>query len=225
MELYWLNKKENDKLIIFFAGWSFDFRPFEFLDCEDYDVLFVYDYRGLSCISEEKKLILKTSAKYKKSYLIAWSMGVFAAAMLKDFLSNCVLKIAVNGTLSPIDDKFGIPKKAFSLTLKNVQKSLESKFYQNLFSNDDEFLRYSKTPVERSIESRVLELNSLYNVINKHNINLDNFYDKVLISQNDNIILTKNQLNFWTNKAEIVLLDSGHFPYYNFKSWNEILCK
>ena len=38
MQLHWLNKQNNDKLIIFFAGWSFDYKPFEFLDCEVFDV-------------------------------------------------------------------------------------------------------------------------------------------------------------------------------------------
>ena len=42
MEYHWLNKQNNDKLIIFFCGWSFDYKPFERLDCLNYDVLFVY---------------------------------------------------------------------------------------------------------------------------------------------------------------------------------------
>ena len=44
MQYYWLNRQNNKNLIVFFAGWSFDSKPFEFLSCGDCDVLFVYDY-------------------------------------------------------------------------------------------------------------------------------------------------------------------------------------
>lgn len=74
MQYHWLNKENNDKLIIFFAGWSFDYKPFEFLECNDYDVLFVYDYNEISGFE---------LPKYKEKFLITWSMGVFAAYLLK----------------------------------------------------------------------------------------------------------------------------------------------
>ena len=218
MQYHWLNKKNNKKLIIFFAGWSFDSSPFEFLDCTDYDVLMFFDYNNLDLIQ---------IPKYENYSLISWSMGVFTAFLLKDKLPSFSKKIAVNGTPHPVDDKNGIPLKPFLLTLRHAKQGLEGKFYQNIFDNQKDFERYLETPVKRTIENRVEELNSLYKLIQNTNINYEKFYDTAIISNNDIIIPSKNQINFWTDKVEnIKLLESGHFPFYNFKSWDEILtCK
>lgn len=227
MQSHWLNKQNNDKLIIFFAGWSFDFKPFEFLDCEEFDVLMVYDYNNFD---------LPEIPQYKEYYLIAWSMGVFMVYQMREYLPKFTKKLAINGTTFPVNDEYGIPQKPFLLTLRHAKTGLEGKFYQNIFDKPEEFDRYKTTPVERSIENREEELKALYakikektEILNQHDKFSNEFndaiayYDKALVSSNDKIIPTKNQLNFWQNKAEII--ESGHFPYYNFTSWNEILCK
>lgn len=218
MQFHWLNKQNNSKLIIFFAGWSFDENPFKFLACENFDVLIVYDY---STIDEN----IENFTSYKEINLIAWSMGVFVAYLLKDKLPKFNKKIAINGTPLPVNDEFGIPIKPFLLTLRHARTGLEGKFYQNIFDTKEEFEKYSTMSVNRSIENRETELKSLYDKIRSAEINYNRFYDKALISSRDKIIPTKNQINFWQNNAEIEMLESGHFPYYNFKSWNEILCR
>ena len=218
MQFHWLNKQNNSKLIIFFAGWSFDENPFKFLACENFDVLIVYDY---STIDEN----IEKFTSYKEINLIAWSMGVFVAYLLKDKLPKFNKKIAINGTPLPVNDEFGIPIKPFLLTLRHAKTGLEGKFYQNIFDTKEEFEKYSTMSVNRSIENRETELKSLYDKIRSAEINYSRFYDKALISSRDKIIPTKNQINFWQNNAEIEMLESGHFPYYNFKSWNEILCR
>lgn len=214
MQFHWLNKQNNDKLIIFFAGWSFDFKPFEFLDCRDFDVLMLYDYNDFE---------LPEIPQYKENYLLAWSMGVFTAYQLRDKLPQFNKKFAINGTPFPVDNEFGIPEKPFLLTLRHAKTGLEGKFYQNIFEKPEEFERYQTSPVERSIENRVEELQTLYDKIKVTDKTYETFYDKALVSSGDKIIPFKNQLNFWKEKAEII--ESGHFPFYNFKNWNEILCK
>ena len=218
MQFHWLNKQNNSKLIIFFVGWSFDENPFKFLACENFDVLIVCDY---STIDEN----IEKFTSYKEINLIAWSMGVFVAYLLKDKLPKFNKKIAINGTPLPVNDEFGIPVKPFLLTLRHARTGLEGKFYQNIFDTKEEFEKYSTMSVNRSIENRETELKSLYDKIRSAEINYSRFYDKALISSRDKIIPTKNQVNFWQNNAEIEMLESGHFPYYNFISWNDILCK
>lgn len=214
MQFHWLNKQNNDKLIIFFAGWSFDYKPFEFLSCEDFDVLMLYDYNNFD---------LPEIPQYKEYYLVAWSMGVFAAYQLRGSLPKFTKRLAVNGTPFPVDNEFGIPEKPFLLTLRHAKTGLEGKFYQNIFEKPEEFERYQTSPVERSIGNRVEELQTLYDKIKVTEKTYETFYDKALVSSGDKIIPFKNQLNFWKEKAEII--ESGHFPFYNFKNWNEILCK
>ena len=215
MQYHWLNKQNNEKLIIFFTGWSFDENPFKFLKSDNFDVMIFYDYNNLE---------IPVIPQYKEYFLISWSMGVYTAYLLKDKLPKFSRKIAVNGTPFPVNDEFGIPLKPFLLTLKHAQKGLEGKFYRNIFDSPNEYERYQKAQVQRSIESRVSELNSLYEQIKNTNLCYEKYYDRVIISRNDSIIPAKNQINFWRGNADIKLLECGHFPYYNFKSWNEILC-
>ncbi len=215
MQYHWLNKKNNNKLIIFFTGWSFDANPFNFLKCEDYDILILFDYNSLD---------LPEIPEYKEYFLISWSMGVFSAYLVKDKLPKFTKKLAINGTLCPVDNEFGIPEKPFLLTLKHAEKGLQAKFYQNIFQTDEEYNRYLKTPVKRPILNRVSELNSLYERIKNTKLIYEKYYNKVIISTNDKIIPTQNQINFWSKNLNPKIIESGHFPYYNFESWNEILC-
>ena len=217
MQYHWLKKEHNDNLIIFFAGWSFDFKPFEFLDCGSNDVLFVYDYNEITDFN------FKFSSEYSKKFLITWSMGVFTAFLLKNSLPEFDRKIAINGTPFPVNDTYGIPLKPFLLTLRHAKTGLEGKFYQNIFEKEEEYQKYLTTPVERSIENRESELKALYEKIKSTDLEYDGFYDFALISSNDKIIPSKNQINFWQNNAPYKLLESGHFPFYNFKSWDEII--
>ena len=249
MQYHWLNKADNDKLIVFFAGWSFDYKPFEFLNCEDSDVLMIYDYNIISDIDEILQSVILSDSEeshkirpqndnfYKHKYLITWSMGVFVAYLLRNSLPEFDKKIAINGTIFPVDDNFGIPQKPFLLTLKHARIGLEGKFYKNIFNKNEEYERYTKSPVSRSIENRINELNELYKLIKENsNKNLDilnqvqndnlfeKYYDKAIVSLSDKIIPPKNQINFWqTFETPFETIESGHFPYYNFKSWKELL--
>ena len=218
MHYHWLNQQNNSRLIVFLAGWSFDFYPFEFLDCKNSDVLFVYDYNTIC----GEALELPNAGAYREKFLISWSMGVFAGYILKDLFKDFDRKIAVNGTPFPVHDPLGIPQKPFLLTLRHAKTGLEGKFYRNIFNTPDEFEKYSLTPVRRTIENRENELKSLYDRIKKENFEYEKFYDFAMISSSDKIIPTQNQINFWQNNAPYKLLESGHFPFYNFNSWDEI---
>lgn len=223
MKSCWLNNQNNGNLIVFFAGWSFDEKPFKFLQCNDFDVLFVYDYNDFKLPEE-----LKNIKNYKHKYLITWSMGVFVANLFKNLFSDFEYKMAINGTISPVDNEFGIPIKMFELTLKHAKIGLEGKFYKNVFQTEEEFQEYSKTPVERTIENRVSELENLYTEIKNHKeLEIQKFYDFAIVSDFDKIIPPKNQIaSHYQNKVRVLSLPYGHFPFYHYSKWNEILeCK
>ena len=214
MQYHWLHKNiNNNKLIVFFGGWSFDFRPFECLESNNYDVLMFYDYNNLEIPSK--------IPDYEEKILITWSMGVFIAYYLKDKLPEFNRKIAINGTPYPVDNERGIPFRTFDLTLKHAQTGLKQKFYENVFANEEFLKKYLKTPVERTIQNRVEELNALNTLIKNTPVTYDGeFYDSAIVSNKDRIIPFKNQMNMWQNLAKVI--DCGHFPFYNYKSWDEI---
>lgn len=239
MQHHWLNKKQNKNLIIFFAGWSFDYKPFEFLDCGEVDVLMFYDYSNLDF--ESHLDVANINENYEQIALIAWSMGVFAAYELRDKLPEFTHKIAINGTPYPVHNDWGIPLKTFDLTLKHVQTGLGGRFYKNIFKTEEEFNRYMLSPVLRTLENRADELRALDTHIKARTTIYRGFYDIAIISNTDKIIPSKNQEIFWSEQVQchknksthhlskltyIKTLESGHFPFYNYKSWDEILkCK
>ena len=218
MQAHWLNKNNNKNLIVFFAGWSFDYYPF--IGKEDsYDILAVYDYNNLSIPKE-----FEDFQHYENKNLIAWSMGVFTAYLLKDYFKDFDYKLAINGTVTPVDDSFGIPVRMFELTLKHAAKGLEGKFYQNLFLTDKEYNIYSSYPVRRTIENRVSELENLYKLIKNTNIEYEKFYDRAIVSDYDKIIPPKNQIASHTkNNVPVITVPYGHYLFYYFSTWDEIL--
>ncbi len=219
MQYYCLNKDNNEKLIVFFCGWSFDEQPFKYLKCADNDILIVYDYSQLDLCKEQ-------FAGYKNYSLICWSMGVYVAYILREQLPKFSRKIAVNGTPFPIDDELGIPQRTFDLTLKYVDSGLKGKFQQNLFKNPKDYETFLLTPVKRSLENRAEELVALNNFIRIQNVEYSKFYDYAIIGDTDKIIPTRNQIRCWEKyNTPIKMLDTGHFPFYEFNSWVEILDK
>lgn len=229
MQYHWINRNNNKNLIIFFSGWSFDYKPFEKLNSSGYDILFIYNYTDIGEIYNNPDyniipdIITQTADNVKNKYLITWSMGVYVAYILRKRLPDFTCKIAVNGTPYPINDNLGIPNKTFDLTLKYVETGLQGKFQQNLFKRKTDYEKYLETPVERSIADRSKELFALSSFIKKQNIDYSSFYDYAIISDTDKIIPTKNQIKFWENSVPVVTLDNGHFPFFSFESWEDIL--
>ena len=241
MEYYWLNKSNCENLIIFFCGWSFDYKPFERLSCQNYDVICIYDYENINNVYNRLTIqplnpsvknlfpysLISLFPKYRTSTLITWSMGVYVAYLLKDILPKFDTKIAITGTPYPIHDECGIPVKTFDLTLKYVDTGLQGKFQKNLFKTPEEYEKYIKTPVKRTIENQKAELIALNDFIKNKKIGYEKFYDCAIISDTDKIIPTRNQKNCWEKfGTPYKILDSGHFPFFNFNSWEDIIkCK
>lgn len=230
MQYHWLKNTQNinipspcgrgegvrgRSLIIFFCGWSFDYKPFERLDCGEFDVLMFYDYKNHDIPIE--------IPDYDKYYLVTWSMGVYIAYLLRDKLPVFEQKIAVNGTPFPIHNEWGIPERTFDLTLKYVDTGLQGKFQRNLFKEEKDFEKYLETPVAREIPEQAQELQALKDFISNSSISYEKFYDRAIISDADKIIPSKNQINCWKDRTSIVMLESGHFPFYEFQAWDDIL--
>jgi len=221
MKYFWLNKEQNDNLIMFFCGWSFDYKPFERLNCGNNDVIIFYDYSDINSLEDSIK---KFSFDYRSYSLIAWSMGVYAAYLLKEFLPKFDNKIAVNGTPFPVNDEYGIPLKTFDLTLKYVETGLQGKFQKNLFKRTADYEKYVKNPVSRTVQDCKNELEALNSYIKANEAKYNKFYDCAIISDTDKIIPTRNQISCWDNFCTPVkILDSGHFPFFEFNDWDEIL--
>ena len=211
MQEFWLNKKNNKKLILIFNGWGMNETPFKHLDCLDYDILLLSDYSEINV-----NLADFISEEYNEKYLIAWSMGVYVSGMFSDILNNFTRKIAINGTGAIIDDNFGIPNKIFNITAKFLNETSLDKFIKNMF---DGGRLNPEITITRTLENLKNELYSIKEL--KINSLVD--FDKAIISESDRIIPPKNQLNFWKNRTKTVVIQATHCPFGEFKSYEEIL--
>jgi len=191
------------------------------------DILFFYDYSDLNIYNSTDSSQLTVHQlhelfrKYNSISLIAFSYGVFMAAFLKDILPNCDLKIAVNGTLKPVDEEFGIPEKIFKLTLENMTANTAYKFREKLFDNADHLFTFNENLPVRDLESSLTELAALKQYFFE-NRNVDFEYDKVLIGACDKVIPVKNQKNYWQSHKNQSIIKGGHFLFYNFDNFGEI---
>ena len=203
MKYKWLNNCNNEKLIIFFNGWGMDEGVVEHLEPENYDVLMFYDYNSL-----ETDFNYSEIEKYQEKHLIAWSMGVMIGTL---FDIQYKSKTAINGTLKPIDNKFGIPERIYDLTLDSFNIKTAEIFIKNMFKENCQ-----KQKINRDYDNIKSELRALKN----YKSNLDFKYDRIIISTKDMIIPTKNQSAFWGISPNT---DAGHAPFNNFNKWSELL--
>lgn len=203
MKYKWLNKKQNKDLIVFFNGWGMDESVVKHLDVENFDVIMFYDYNDLKTDLDFSEL-----KNYRIRNLIAWSMGVMTATL---FDINYDSKTAVNGTLFPIHNEFGIPERIYDLTLKGFNEKGAKRFIQNMFEEECELPK-----VSRDIENQKSELFAL----KTYNANPEFKYSKVLISNSDKIIPTKNQSAYWNIEPNF---EGGHCPFFRLKKWSELL--
>lgn len=213
MRYKWLNKQNNNKLIIFFNGWGMDEEVVKHLDCENYNVLMFYDYINL-----ETDFDWSILSNYSELNLIAWSMGVMIATIVKPLASyfistnskNKGKAVAVNGTLKPIDKNYGINPKVYDLTVYSFGDLGQLKFIQGMFDSD------TKLAVSRDLENQRDELIALKD----YKANEDFKYDKAIISSKDTIIPTRNQVAYWKKEPNI---EAGHCPFFKFEKWSDLL--
>ena len=204
MRYKWLNKVNNQKLIIFFNGWGMDEKVVTHLDCEDFDLLMFYDYNTLDTDFDFSLLNI-----YSEKKLIAWSMGVMIGSKYinKNTLTQA---IAINGTLKPIDTEYGIHPRIYDLTVKGFDENGRDKFISSMFEEK------RNINCSRDIKNQHSELIALKNYQADSNFK----YNKILISDNDKIIPTKSQTKFWGIEPN---LKGGHCPFFSFTKWSELL--
>ena len=221
MRYKWLNKEGNNKLILFFNGWGMDENVVKHLDVEDYDILMFYDYNTLDTDFSWELLNI-----YPEKNLIAWSLGVLVGGKYLDKLGLLKQTVAINGTLKPIDAEFGIHPKIYDLTIKGFNEKGRDRFIKSMFDTQPPPAFQAPSPLERDLKNQHSELIALKEICKlAPSLTLPlgegkSLYNKILISDNDKIIPTKSQVNFWKIKPNI---KGGHCPFFQFKKWSELL--
>lgn len=218
MKSAWLHQRRNRCLIIFCNGWGMDANPFLPLGANDYDVLMLFDYNDLT-LDEDPELLFQ---HYQRTYLVSWSMGVWVGQQIFQPWSHRLQgAMAINGTLCPIDDQFGIPGQLYGATLERYSAASRLKFYRRMCRDHQAFDTFLQHQPARSVENQRLELEALQSQVSCQ-VALEAIYTKVLIADQDLVVPAANQIAFWQGQ-ESLQLKGAHFLFYRWNSWDELM--
>ena len=221
MNYCWLNKQANKELILFFNGWGVDSAPVKHINCNEFDVLELHDYTSTGLDFDLAEL----AGQYDAVYLIAWSLGVWAAAELLPACEiNLTRAIAVNGTTCPISEQYGISPEVFQGTIDNWTEKSRFSFNRRMCRERQELDFLDSNISDRSLESQKSELVALQErIINNENL-VSMHFDLAVISMFDKIFLPDRQQAFWDGIAvESQVLPTGHYLFMQIPDWSDIL--
>jgi biotin synthesis protein BioG len=211
-----------DKLIIFFAGWGMSPAPFTFLDSNDSDILLFFDYPTDNMPIHLPELF----NSYHQVNLIAWSLGVAVAnEIMQPYRKKLQSATAINGTIMPIDDNYGIPPAIFQATIDNLLDGGITGFYRRMCKTPPVRKRFTENQPDREPADLKNELIALYNKFNNYTPQKPIFTDAIVCSD-DKIVPPDNQAGYWKRfNVPYSLLKAPHFPFYQWSTWREIVCQ
>ncbi len=218
MKSEWLLRQDNDALIVLCNGWGMDARPFTVLTGSAYDVLVCSDYS-----TEQGYPDMDTLCNtYSRCILLGWSMGVsYGQSVFADVADRFAARIAVNGTLCPIDDDCGIPRAVFQATLDNLTDESLQKFYRRMCGPGQDLEVFLENPPGRSLDGQRRELEILLQESRQID-EAESLYTHVVISSKDRIFPSRNQYRFW-QRSGVKTIEGSHFPFYRWKSWDDVI--
>ncbi len=197
MKILPLNTENHDTALLIFDGFGGSTKRVETLDFapQGWSVFFVYDYTN-----EDFNLDL---SGYKNIYLLAWSLGVWQAAVTLGSV-NLTKAVAINGTLNPIDANFGIAPEVYQGTLTNWSEIARKKFER----------RIGLPAIIGSTNEIEAEKNELIALRQRIETTPEpkNIYQQILIGSKDRIFLAENQQRFWSQTSTaMTLVDAPHY--------------
>jgi pimeloyl-[acyl-carrier protein] methyl ester esterase len=213
MTSVFINKSGNQELILFFNGWGMDHHRFETWTCGAFDLLVVHDYTHMEALPD--------LSAYSKVHLVAWSLGVWAAAKVLEaspLRARITSSVAINGTLTPIHPQEGIAPEIFAGTIGNwADDRAREKFGVRVSGTTESFSR-------RSTESQVAELIALQKMLST-TPQPANIFQQALIGTRDRIFPPSALRAFWSRYPEVRVVEKPvlHDPFVSLRSWEEVL--
>lgn len=204
----------SSSLIIFFAGWGCDENQFTNLHDRE-DVLILYDYRDLELDFD--------FSPYRQVDVLAYSAGVFAASAMASRLPEAGKKAAVNGNPYLFDEKYGLSSAVMDV-LQHIDMDNYLDFRrQYMVETDDEFRRYNRLEVRRSMESCAGELAALQKLYEENKARLNPaYFERAVISDHDHLFALAAQKEFYGRRLRI-LPQSRHHVFFRFPSLRAVL--
>ncbi len=212
MKFTWLQRNSSPRLLLFFNGWAQDDTLIRHLQT-DANVLTISDYRELGDLPDV--------SAYEHIDVVAWSMGVWAAAnSLRNVEVNSAT--AVCGSEMPVNEHFGIAPRIFDITLSGMRKNGVGRFYDRMFHPKTERSRFPEIITCRDEVEQIDELELIGSQAHTRKSTIN--WTKAVVCQNDKIFVAENLTNYWRSRnVPTVTLDAGHCPFARFEKWSQLI--
>jgi biotin synthesis protein BioG len=218
MKYVWHTREKRDNLILFCNGWGMDSYPFTPLASEQHDICILYDYRDM----DFPQAVADSMSSYKRRSLVCWSMGVWVGQQLfSQDKAQFDKRIAINGTLLPIDDKYGIPVSLYDSTLTNYSDNGQERFYRRMCRESGVLREFVLVKPKREVKDQREELEYLKKMVER-STSQESIYTDVVISGNDLVMPTLHQEAFWQGHQSLVPIEGCHFPFFRWHNWDEL---
>lgn len=182
-----------------------DWRPFASLRRPGYDILIVWDYR-------EFTFNWRPFFRYDEICLVAWGEGVFVASTtVHEIEPRITARIAVNGTLTPLDDVYGMPASAWRVLRNTLSPGTWRRYLQRCCTSHACFEELLDNAPRRTMaglcdELEALETHAIFHVDQMTD------WDLAVVSADDAVFPASSQLRAWKGMAPTCLVEGGHWP-------------
>lgn len=207
MKVTYIIRNGNNRLLLIWAGWGMDARPFEALSrtLKGYDCCICHDYT-------DPHLPPEAFNGYREIELYGWSFGVFmAAATLHDRLLPIVRATAVNGTPYGVDSTRGIAPGMFAATLQHLDEKSYLKFCRRMCGDSSTLQRFLQVIPRRDTDSLRTELSAIGTHIEQ--IGYQPFrWTRAIVGLNDRIFPPEAQFGAWNElQVPTITIDMAHY--------------
>lgn len=224
MKAEWIVRSGGGRLLLLFNGWGMDGRVAASLALSSSalagrDIAVLYDYRDLSLPG----WLAEAIAGAGSVELLAWSMGVWAAACAG--LGKVDRSVALNGTLWPRDAERGIPPEVFTGTLESWDDGNRQRFERRMMTGVPPELVESVRS-QRSSAAQKAELQAIAEALSAGQPEPVPAwrYSKAIAGGRDQIFRAGNQRRAWQEAGVPVVEfpDMPHFPFAHPGVWEEL---
>jgi len=206
MHHVWLKQTaEARDVIVIFGGWAVGSDVIMHLESKA-DILLISDYRDLD-------YRLPDLSSYQTRTLVAWSFGVASYGhWQKDHPEIFSRKVAINGTMRPIDPDYGIAPEVMQKTIDNLSEDSFQMFLMRVHNG--------KVPDQKiDVAARKSELVDVW----ARGDSPPQTWERIWISRKDRIFPYQSQMRAWALQIDAVkCLDAAHAPFDEWAHWSEL---